>query len=454
MKNHLIEESILFISILKWVVIATGVGVIVGLSTTLFLKLLDWTLNYSTGYSYYFLLLPVGLLGSALIIKYFEPEAKGYGIEKVIEAVHKRDGKVFAAIVPVKLAATIMTIALGGSAGQVGPCGQIGASLSSALADLFKLNANDRKKLVVCGLSAGFASVLGAPFAGAIFGVEVLYVGSILYEVLLPSIIAGITGFYISTLFGIHYQYYPVNFVPAITEAFIFKVVLAGIFFGICSIILIALLKYGRAAAEKLTASLPLRALAGGALLIAMTLLFSKQFLGTGLESVRSALKGEEIIFYAFFLKAVFTSITLNFGGSGGLVMPILCIGATAGSLFGEILGLDRATFAAVGLVSLLAGAANTPIAASILAIEFFGSAIAPYAAISCVVSFLMTGHRSVFPTQILTLKKSASFEVEIGKELVDVKTVFKRRDKSLIGWVLIVTTKIKEFIRNLISKF
>jgi H+/Cl- antiporter ClcA len=174
MKRHLIEESILFVSILKWVVIATGIGIIVGLSTALFLKLLDWSLAYSTSYPYYFLLLPVGLLLSALAIQYLEPDAKGYGIEKVVEAVHKRGGKIYAAIVPVKLVTTIITIATGGSAGQVGPCGQIGASLSSFVADLFKLDDNDRKKLVICGLSAGFASVLGAPFAGAIFGVEVL----------------------------------------------------------------------------------------------------------------------------------------------------------------------------------------------------------------------------------------------------------------------------------------
>ena len=209
MKRHLIEESILFVSILKWVVIATGIGIIVGLSTALFLKLLDWSLAYSTGYPYYFLLLPVGLLISALAIKYLEPDAKGYGIEKVVEAVHKRGGKIYAAIVPVKLVTTIITIATGGSAGQVGPCGQIGASLSSFVADLFKLDDNDRKKLVICGLSAGFASVLGAPFAGAIFAVEVLYVGSIVYEVLLPSIIAGVTSYHISSLIGIHYCIIP-----------------------------------------------------------------------------------------------------------------------------------------------------------------------------------------------------------------------------------------------------
>ncbi|OPY90863.1 MAG: H(+)/Cl(-) exchange transporter ClcA [Syntrophus sp. PtaU1.Bin208] len=449
MKEHLIEESILFISILKWVAVATGIGIIVGLSTTFFLKILEWTLAYSTGYSYYFLMAPAGLAISALATQYLEPDAKGYGIEKVIAAVHRRGGKINAAIVPVKLLTTILTIASGGSAGQVGPCGQIGASLTSFVAELFKLEERDRIKFVVCGLSAGFATVLGAPFAGAIFGVEVLYVGGLVYEILLPSIIAGITGYQIALFFRIHYQFYPFDFAPALTEAFILKIVLSGIFFGICSLLVIEILRVGGKLSDKMSHYLPLRGLIGGALLIGMTLIFSKQFLGAGVETIQTALRGEKIVFYAFLIKAVFTSLTLNFGGSGGLVMPILFVGASAGSLFGDLLELDRATFAAVGFVSLLAGTTNTPIAASILAVEFFGSAIAPYAAIACIVSFLMTGHRSVFPTQVLSFKKSTSVDVEIGSELEQIHTTFKPRDKSLTGFLLRIVEKIEGIARK-----
>jgi H+/Cl- antiporter ClcA len=445
LKKSLIEESILFVSILKWVAIATGIGIIVGLSTTLFLTLLNRSIAFAEGYQYYFLLLPLGLAISALATQYLEPGAQGYGVEKVIAAVHRQGGRIKVGIVPVKLLTTIITIATGGSAGQVGPCGQIGASLSSLAADLFKLDANDRKKIVVCGLSAGFAAVLGAPFSGAIFGVEVLYVGSLLYEVLLPSFIAGITSYQIASQLGVRYEFYPLDFTPTLSEAFIIKIVLAGIFFGICSILLIEVMKAGQRISEKFGKFLPLRGLIGGAMIIGLTYLFSPQFLGSGLETIQSSLRGEEVVFYVFFLKAVFTCITLNFGGSGGLIMPILFIGATSGSLFGSLMGLDRATFAAVGFVSLLAGAANTPIAASILAVEFFGSAIAPYAAIACIVSFLMTGHRSVFPTQILAFKKSASVDVEVGSDLGHVHTTFKRRDKSLSGILLRASEKMIE---------
>jgi len=110
---------------------------------------------------------------------------------------------------------------------------------------------------------------------------------------------------------------------------------------------------------------------------------------------------------------------------------------------------LDVATFSAIGLVSVLAGAANTPIEASILAIELFGADIAPYAAVSCVISFLITGHRSVYPSQVLAFKKSSSVEVELGKEVVSVKPHFKRRDKSLIGIII----KFVDKLRNMKNK-
>ena len=174
MKRRLKEETILFISVVKWVFLASVIGIIVGLSTTIFLKALNWSVAFTNQQPFYFLLLPIGLFLSAVLTKYLAPDAEGHGTEKVIEAVHKHSGKIKAAVVPVKIAATIITLASGGSAGKEGPCAQIGAGLSSVFADLFKFNESERRKLVICGISGGFAAVFGTPIAGAIFGVEVL----------------------------------------------------------------------------------------------------------------------------------------------------------------------------------------------------------------------------------------------------------------------------------------
>jgi H+/Cl- antiporter ClcA len=449
MKKRFAEQTILFVHVLKWVALATVIGVVVGLSTTIFLLALNSSTGYTSRYPYFFLLMPVAFFLSASLIKYLAPEAEGHGTEKVIEAIHKRSGKIPIAVIPVKLAATVVTLATGGSAGKEGPCAQIGAGMSSLFADVFRFAKNDRKKLVICGISAGFASVFGTPIAGALFGVEVLFVGGLLYDVLLPSFISGITAYQISASLGVQYFYHPVAFTPIFHEAFFLKVVLAGIFFGMCSFLFIELL----ALTEKLSNALELpklfKAVLGGFAVALLGLVFSRQYLGLGLDTIESLLKGESAHWYASIVKSVVTSVTLNFGGSGGIVTPIFFIGSASGNVFAQLAGLDKATFSALGLVSVLAGAANTPIAASIMAVELFGRQLAPYACVACVISFLMTGHRSVYPSQILSIKKSPSLDVQIGEEMEDVRATARIREKSLISIIL----KTGKSMRKLVKK-
>ena len=432
MKRRIKEETILVISVVKWVFLASVIGIIVGLSTTIFLKALNWSIAFTHQQPFYFYFLPIALFLSVILTKYLAPDAEGHGTEKVIEAVHNRSGKINASVVPVKLAATIITLASGGSAGKEGPCAQIGAGLSSVFADLFKFNDSERRKLVICGISGGFAAVFGTPIAGAIFGVEVLFAGSILYDVLLPSFISGIMAYQVSSFFGITYFYHPLKFTYVFSEFFFLKVVLLGLFLGICSLLLIEALYLGKKASEKIKVWQPLKGLLGGALLVVLALIFSKQYLGLGLDTIEMSLSGGDIVWYAFILKIIFTMITLSLGGSGGIITPIFFIGATAGTAFATVFGLDKATFGAIGLVGLLAGAANTPIAASIMAMELFGPKIAPYAAVACVVSFLISGHRSVYPSQVLSIRKSPSVIVETGKAVEGLKVHVEPRKKSL----------------------
>jgi len=162
----------------------------------------------------------------------------------------------------------------------------------------------------------------------------------------------------------------------------------------------------GKRVSDGFPLSPALKALMGGSALAAATFLTGPRFLGLGLDTIESALRGGAVPWYAFAVKSAFTSITLNFGGSGGIVTPIFFVGATSGTLFAQIFDLDPPTFAALGLVAVLAGAGNTPIAAGIMALEMFGPSIGPYAAVACVISFLMTGHRSVYPSQVLAMAK------------------------------------------------
>ncbi len=437
MKREIAEEIVLLISIFKWFFLANLVGAIIGVSTSFFLYILNYTTNQVDGLSYGFLLLPFALFFSSLITEKLAPEAKGHGTEKVIEAVHQKAGRIKPMVVPIKMFTTVITLAAGGSAGKEGPCAQIGAGLASTLSDVLRFTNVDRKKLVICGISAGFASVFGTPIAGAIFGIEVLFVGAMMYDVLLPSFIAGVMSYQVSSALGAQYFYHPITFMPDFSETFFIKVLLSGILFGLCSLLLIECMVFFKKIAGKIPLWAPLKGFLAGIVLILLSIVFTTDFLGLGLETIEGTLQGGNVLWYAFAVKILFTCITLTFGGSGGIVTPVFFIGATCGSVVGVMMGVDPATFAAIGMVALLAGAANTPIAGSILAVELFGPTVAPYAATACVTSFLMTGHRSVYPSQVFAIMKSGSFRKHIGKEVEEMEAEFRLRRGSLISTVL-----------------
>ncbi|MCC6397576.1 MAG: chloride channel protein [Bacteroidetes bacterium] len=435
MRRRLTETSVLLVSVLKWFGLASIVGVLVGGSTSFFLWCLQETTGAVSGVPYHYAFLPLGLFLSALIVRYLAPDAEGHGTEKVIEAIHQRGGIINPIVVPVKLLATVITLATGGSAGKEGPCAQIGAGISSTLARLLGFTETDRKKLLICGVSAGFSTVFGTPVAGALFGVEVLAVGQLQYTVLFPSFVAGIVGFQVSTALGVTYFHHPIDFIPSFSEFFFFKVVLAGVVFGLVSFCFIEVLRLGKTFSDRIRWWPPFKGLLGGILLLS-TLLLSDRYLGLGLTTVESMLSGKGLAAgYDPFVKMAATAITLSLGGSGGIVTPIFFIGATAGGFVAGAFGLDPATGAALGLVGTLAGCANTPISASIMAIELFGAPLSPYAAVTCIVSFLMVGHRSVYPSQILAVTKSASLRPDLGRPLDDLSDVtVTSRDESVLG--------------------
>jgi H+/Cl- antiporter ClcA len=439
MQPKLAEEMTLFSSVIKWTFYASIVGVLVGGGTTVFLLSLSWASQQAGRYTLYYLFLPLIVLASSALVRWLAPDAAGHGTEKVIEAVHKRMGKIPLAVVPVKLVATVLTIAGGGSAGKEGPCAQIGAGLASMFADLLKVDDADRRKLVICGISAGFATVFGTPIAGAIFGVEVLVLGQLFSDVLFPSVVAGIVGYNIALALGVQYTFTTTCTVPEITGWGFITIVTMGLWCGLIALFLIECMKFSHKAFDRLGWHWTFRAMLGGALVAAIGGLVSPSYLGLGVATIESGFRGELIPAGAFFWKSLATSITLGSGGSGGVVTPIFFVGTAAGNLFAQLINEPNiATFSAIGMVALLAGAANTPIAATIMAMELFGPQIASQAGIACMVSFLMVGYRSIYPSQVLGAQKSRSLTAPTGNAIGELSCpAVSLRDKSLVGIIM-----------------
>jgi H+/Cl- antiporter ClcA len=426
-----IELGTLFASLLKWTLLAAAAGSLAGASTAVFLRILAAAIAAAQSVAMPGLLLPLGFAVGALIVHVLAPEAEGHGTDKVIESVHRRWGRIPFVVAPVKLVATVITIAAGGSVGKEGPAAQIGATLASALGRLLFLRRRDHRKLVVCGIGAGFAAVFGTPIAGSIFGVEVLVMGSLMYDVLYPSFVAGIVSYFVARALGTTYLQETISTIPSVTQGLILKLVLAGIVFGLVALLLIEAMRLAAAIARRVRGPRWIVAGAGGMAIAGLAALTSSRYLGLGLDTLEDALQGIAVPLEASLMKIVFTAISLGVGGSGGIITPVFFIGATAGSAVGTVFGMDRAMFAAIGMVSLLAAAANAPIASAIMGLELFGPAIGPYAALSAVVSFLIVGHRSVYGSQLLGVVKSGTLVAPTGVELERLTALAKRNRTS-----------------------
>ncbi len=182
---------------------------------------------------------------------------------------------------------------------------------------------------------------------------------------------------------------------------------------------LIQMLKFGEALREKSKLRPELSGLLGGALLIGVFSI-SPHSVGLGASMLGNIFNGGQVPLFTAWWKTVATSVTLGFGGSGGIVTPLFVIGSTSGSALGHLLGISTVLLGAFGMVAVVAAGAGTPIAASVMALELFGPEIGTYAAIACCTAYIVVGHRSVYPSQILGAAKSASIELTEPNARVD----------------------------------
>lgn len=416
-KNFFSKQVSLLKYLIRWTLISIPVAVAIGSTVALFLWLLNLATHLRFAHTWLLYLLPAAGVVIHLLYKWYGQSAER-GNNLIIDEIHEPGAGVPKRMAPLILITTIITHLFGGSAGREGTAVQIGGSLANLFGSWFNLNESDKKVVLTAGVAAGFGAVFGTPLTGAIFALEVIAIGRIQYNALLPCLIAALVADVTVSAWGVHHTPYHIDVINTGQQFYghnipvsfwlLGKVIVASAFFGLAS--------YAFAKAVHLVKNFSLKwikiiwliPVCGGLLIIGLTAFLGKpDYLGLGVDAqypgavtIVSAFQHTGACMFSWLWKLIYTAITLGTGFKGGEVTPLFYIGATLGNTLAELMNAPVSLFAALGFIAVFAGATNTPLACTLMGIELFGGEYAIFFAVACFTAYFFSGEGGIYAAQ------------------------------------------------------
>lgn len=389
---------------IKWVMLGSAVGSIVGVMGVLFHFSVEWATGMRQQHSWLLFLLPLGGVAIALLYRQTGME-KDMGTNTILEAV-RGEHPLRLRTAPLIFVSTVITHLFGGSSGREGAALQIGGSMGARLADWMNLDQKEHQMMIMCGMSSCFAALFGTPLTATIFAIEVISVGEMYYAALLPCITGALIGYGLADVFSILPTAFTISGVPQLGVISVGQVILLSILCALLSIVFCWAMHAAGKAYARVFPNRLVRAACGGLIVVALSLLIGTgDFNGAGMPVIQRAMQGEAD-WYAFLFKLLLTALTLGAGFKGGEIVPAFFVGATFGCVAGPLLGLDPSFAAAVGLVALFCGVVNCPVASFTLSVELFGGEGVIFFGIASVIGYMLSGYSGLYHGQKIIYSK------------------------------------------------
>ncbi|UBM58642.1 voltage-gated chloride channel family protein [Marinilongibacter aquaticus] len=421
--NYSFEQFQIGKHLLRWSLMVLPVAIAVGSMVALFLWLLEWATHTRWNNMWLIYLLPLAGILIYALYRFWGKNAEA-GNNLIMDEIHKPGGGIPFRMAPLVLITTVITHLFGGSAGREGTAVQIGGSMAAFLAKKLGLKQADKRILLLSGMAAGFGAVFGTPVTGALFALEVLAIGRIKYDALIPCLIASLLADITCSSFPIHHTHYAITFadskmldiMPYISFdlALLAKVVGASVLFGLASFLFAELSHFIKAQSNKYIPNKWLIPVFGAALVLGISyMLGTFDYLGLGVHaaqadgiSIVSAFKAGNVTYFSWFWKLLLTAITLGMGFKGGEVTPLFFIGATLGNTLAIATGAPVDLLAGLGFIAVFAGATNTPLACTMMGVELFGGEYVIYYAVACFTAYYFSGHSGIYQSQRVAISK------------------------------------------------
>ena len=320
---------------------------------------------------------------------------------------------IHARMAPLTFLCSTATHLAGGSAGREGAAVQMGGTIASNVAGIFRVEGHDRRDLMMAGISSAFGAAFGTPLAGAFFGMEMCFVGKLDYSAALYCLTGSFVGNAVSRALGSHFAFQAIARVPQMDLRTLAIVIAAAAVFGLAARLFTFCIRSVKRLYARIFTNYLAAAATGGVVLAVLFLgLGMTPYSGLSEWMVGAAFQGQTTLVDAL-AKLGMTALTVGAGMQGGEVTPLFGIGASLGGWIGQVAMGDPSLFAALGMLGLFGAALNVPITTIMLGVDMFGAQAAGYFVIVGFVSYLVAGHAAVYPAQRIVTPKRRGLKAD-----------------------------------------